>query len=424
MTQPRPRAAGRENDAYRRFLDQPRPATAPGASVRRPTGPPGASVPRPATAPGASVRRPTGPPGASVPRPTGPPGASVPRPATAPGASVRRPTGPPGASVPRPTGPPGASVPRPTGPPGASVPRPATAPGASVPRPATAPGASVRRPTGPRGASVPRPAGAPGAPIPRPAGAPVASVARAVRLLEELRDSEQSLGVNELARRIGVNPSTASRLLATLERPGLVQREGGGQGPYRLGLALVTLADRVLARLDLQALARPVLVELMESTGETSTLSLPGEREAITVDSAPSRSSVVSMARLGRPSIAHATAVGKVMLAFGGGPLPRERDLTALTDRTITDRAELATAIVAVRQRGYATVFGERDVDVNAIAAPVFDREGALAAILGLQGPASRLADPTRVLDVLLRATATLTRALGGTATPSRSNPS
>ena len=56
----------------------------------------------------------------------------------------------------------------------------------------------------------------------------------------------------------------------------MVQRDG--QGPYRLGLALVTLADRVLARLDLQTLARPVLVELMERTGETTTLSLPGEQ--------------------------------------------------------------------------------------------------------------------------------------------------
>ena len=93
------------------------------------------------------------------------------------------------------------------------------------------------------------------------------------------------------------------------------------------------------------------------------------------------------MARLGRPSISHATAVGKVMLAFGGGRLPRERDLVALTDRTITDRAELAAEIARVRERGYGTVFGEREVDVNAIAAPVFDRSGALAAILGLQGP-------------------------------------
>jgi len=244
------------------------------------------------------------------------------------------------------------------------------------------------------------------------AARPVASVSRALALLEELRDSDHGLGVNELARRIGVNASTASRLLATLEAAGMVQRSG--HGPYRLGLALVTLADRVLSRLDLQPLARPVLLELMEQTGETATLSLPGEREAITVDSVPSRSSVVSMARLGRPSISHATAVGKVMLAFGGGPLPRERDLVPLTDRTITDRAELAAEVRAVRERGYGMVHGEREVDVNAVAAPVFDRSGALAAILGLQGPAARLDDPRRQLTVLLEAAGTLTRALGG----------
>ncbi len=240
---------------------------------------------------------------------------------------------------------------------------------------------------------------------------PVASVARALALLDALRDSDRDLGVNELARRIDVSPSTASRLLATLERAGFVQRDE--HGPFRLGLGLVTLADRVLARLDLRALARPVLLALMERTGETATLSVPGEREAITVDSVPSRSSVVSMARLGRPSVAHATAVGKVMLAFGGSPLPRERDLKALTERTITDRAKLAAEILAVRQRGYGTVFGEREADVNAIAAPVFDRTGRLAAILGLQGPANRLEDPTRLLADLLDGAATLARSLG-----------
>jgi DNA-binding IclR family transcriptional regulator len=241
---------------------------------------------------------------------------------------------------------------------------------------------------------------------------PVASVARALALLDELSDSEEGLGVNELARRIGVNASTASRLLATLEAAGMVQRDG--QGPYRLGLALVTLAERVITRLDLGALARPVLVELMELTGETATLSLPGEREAITVDSVPSRSSVVSTARLGRPSVSHATAVGKVMLAFGGGGFPRERDLVALTDRTITDRSVLEAAVDEVRERGYATVFGEREPDVNAIAAPVWGRAGELAAILGIQGPAARLEDPTRLLVPLTEGAAALTRALGG----------
>jgi DNA-binding IclR family transcriptional regulator len=245
-----------------------------------------------------------------------------------------------------------------------------------------------------------------------PSSRPVTSVARALALLAELRDSERALGVNELARRIGVNASTASRLLATLESEGLVQRED--RGPYRLGLGLVRLADRALAQVDLRTQARPLLIELMERTGETATLSLPGEGAAITVDSVPSRAGVVSMARLGRPSIAHATAVGKVMLAFGGGPLPRERELVAFTPRTITDPARLAAEIERVRERGFATVFGEREPDVNAIAAPVFGRDRRLEAIIGVQGPAARLADPERALEPLCEAAGALGRALGG----------
>src|SRR5581483_5827038 len=93
----------------------------------------------------------------------------------------------------------------------------------------------------------------------------IASVSRAIALLEELRESDEPLGVNELARRIDVNASTASRLLATLETADLVARAAGANRPYRLGLGLVTLADRVLARLDVRTLARPVLESMMES---------------------------------------------------------------------------------------------------------------------------------------------------------------
>jgi DNA-binding IclR family transcriptional regulator len=161
----------------------------------------------------------------------------------------------------------------------------------------------------------------------------VGSVARAVQLLDVLAASDHGLGVNEVARRLEINASTASRLLATLQETGLVERVG--TGPYRLGVKLVALSDRVLAQLDVRQLARPLLTGLVAQTGETATLSLPGEGEAITVDFVPSPASVVSMAWVGRPSVPHATAVGKVMLAYGDAPAGDT--LTAFTDRTITD---------------------------------------------------------------------------------------
>jgi DNA-binding IclR family transcriptional regulator len=240
----------------------------------------------------------------------------------------------------------------------------------------------------------------------------VGSVARALALLDALAASDAGLGVNELARRIGVNASTASRLLATLERARIVERERGG--PYRLGLRLVELSDRVLAQLDVRELARPWLTQLVQETGETATLSVPGEGEAITVDFVPSAFSVASMARLGRPSVPHATAAGKVMLAFGGGDLAG-LELTAFTARTIVDRAALAAELERVRSSGVAEAVGEREPDLNALAAPVLGRAGALLAIIGLQGPAPRLPAATRraLHEPLRTAAAAVSRSLG-----------
>jgi DNA-binding IclR family transcriptional regulator len=244
----------------------------------------------------------------------------------------------------------------------------------------------------------------------------VASVARALALLDEVARSDAGVGVNELARRIGVNASTASRLLATLEEGGLVERSA--EGPYRLGLKLVALSDRVLGQLDVRERARPWLTWLVEETGETSTLSVPGGGEAITVDFVPSSSSVVSMARVGRPSVAHATAAGKVMLAFGvsDGGVGTEGELMAYTERTITDRAALAAELEAVRTSGIAEAVGEREPDLNALAVPVIGRGGELVAILGLQGPAARLPASTRraLHAPLRRAASELGRSLGG----------
>jgi DNA-binding IclR family transcriptional regulator len=254
----------------------------------------------------------------------------------------------------------------------------------------------------------------------------VGSVLRATQLLDVLASSETPLGVNELARRIGVNASTASRLLATLQDAGLVMRTDGG-GPFRLGLKLVTLSDRVLAGLDVRALARPLLERLVAETGETATLSVPGEAEAITVDFVPSPSSVVSMARVGRPSVSHATAAGKVMLAFAGANATERAGgraegragpdvLTAFTPRTITDPAALAAELDTVRARGWAEAVGEREADLAALAAPAFGRYGELAAILGVQGPASRLTAAARrsLREPLMVAAADLSLALGG----------
>jgi DNA-binding IclR family transcriptional regulator len=221
----------------------------------------------------------------------------------------------------------------------------------------------------------------------KPAQRTVGAVERALAVIDALADGRE-LGTNELARRAGLNASTTSRLLATLAGGHLVEHVEE-TGRYRLGARFLQLGNAVLARLDLREAARPHLRALVEATGETATLSAPGDPDAITVDFVQGPGSVVSVARLGRPSIAHATATGKVGLAFGAAGLPAG-SLERYTARTVTDRARVEAELARIRVQGYAEAAGEREEDLNAIAAPVFGSRGELAAILGAQGPASR----------------------------------
>jgi DNA-binding IclR family transcriptional regulator len=249
----------------------------------------------------------------------------------------------------------------------------------------------------------------------KPAARRVAAIERAVAVLDELAEANE-LGTNEVARRIGVNPSTASRLLATLEHARLVEHMPES-GRYRLGLRLLELGNAALGRLDLRAVAHPHLQALVDETGETGTLSVPGGRDAVTVDFVQSSSSVQSVARLGRPSIAHATAAGKVLLAFGDVSLPSGR-LERFTPRTITDARKLAAEVERVRTRGWAEAAGEREPDLNAIAGPVFGADVRLAAVLGLQGPEGRFdrAARSRAIRPLLARAGEISKALGWTA--------
>ena len=221
----------------------------------------------------------------------------------------------------------------------------------------------------------------------RPAARQVGSVQRAISVLDTLAEARAELGTNEIARRTGVNVSSISRLLSTLTEAGLVQYLPS-TGRYRLGVRILQLAGAARDSLHLPGRARPLLEELTAITGETSTLSLPATHELLTIDFVPSPQSVRSVAQFGRNSVGHATAAGKVLLAWGG-TLP-DGELTRYTDRTVTDRAALQDEIAEVRARGWAQAVGEREDDLNGIAAPVLDDTGVLIAVLGVQGPSGR----------------------------------
>ena len=223
------------------------------------------------------------------------------------------------------------------------------------------------------------------------------------------------LGTNEVARRTGMTPSTVSRQLGTLAASGLVERVPA-TGRYRLGLRIVHLANALLARLDVRTVARPHLEALVARTGETATLSVPGEEDAITIDFVSGAHHVQPVSQLGRPSIAHATSAGKVMLAFSGRSLPGAM-LRAYTPHTITDARELAVEIARVREQGWAQAIEEREPGLSAIAAPIRSSRGDLEAVVALQGPSSRFdaAAIEAALPLLREAADAVSRELGWT---------
>ena len=173
----------------------------------------------------------------------------------------------------------------------------------------------------------------------------------------------------------------------------------------------------MLGRLDLREIARPHLQALAELTGETATLSAPGEGHAVTVDFVQSPSTVQSVARLGRPSVAHATATGKLLLAFGGLEPPERPE--RFTERTLVEPDELGREITRVRERGYAEAVGEREQGLHALAAPIWGAQRELAGMLGVQGPGRRASTGAPcgpLLPALLERAEAVTSGLGGRA--------
>jgi IclR family transcriptional regulator, acetate operon repressor len=213
------------------------------------------------------------------------------------------------------------------------------------------------------------------------------AIDRAAQLLVRVVEGSEPETVKELAETTGLPKSTASRLVAALERQGLVQRDGG-RGSIRPGPVLVSFARRGAPNAELVELSRPALDRLAQATGETVNLAVPATGGVQQLAQRDSRHFLGSTNWVARTVPYHASAVGKVFLAFGAAQLPSE--LEELTARTVTDRGELERALADVVACGYAVAVEELEPGLWAIAAPVSGSSGIVAA-LSISGPTIRL---------------------------------
>ena len=242
----------------------------------------------------------------------------------------------------------------------------------------------------------------------------VRAVDRAISILDVLAQGGTRTGA-EIARELRVHRSTALRLLGTLERHALVERDQR-TARYRLGRRLPQLASVVTGEFDLRFVARPVCERLAAAVGETATLDVLVGDVIVPVEQATASTSVVSVNWLGRRTPVHCTASGKVIAAFGKDAV-RERLLTLPLDRvtpsTITDRAKLEAQLEDARQTGVAQTHEELEVGLDAIAAPVFGVDGDVVAALDVSGPSHRLRNRLDLDRLTREGAADLSRRLG-----------
>jgi len=219
----------------------------------------------------------------------------------------------------------------------------------------------------------------------RPAGAQ--AVDRAAQLVAAVLEDGPTRSLAELAAASGLAKSTASRLLHSLERGGLVERAATG---FRPGPLFVQFAWRSGGDADLATLAQPHLERLGAETGETVNLGVARAGSVEQIAQVDSRYVLGGTNWVGRRVPLHASALGKVLLAFGGVTLEPGR-LEALAPATVTSRSRLERQLAQVRRDGVAVTVDELEPGLVAVAAPVWRSGAQLVAAISVSGPAHRL---------------------------------
>ncbi len=231
----------------------------------------------------------------------------------------------------------------------------------------------------------------------------VQSVDKALGLLEALSEFPRGVGITELAARLGLYKSTAHRLLGTMMKRGYVE-QNSETGKYKLGFTVADLGMRLLSSIDMRREALPFLHELVDKTGELAHLALLDGRDVVYIEKVDSEGTIRMHSRVGMRVYAHATGLGKAMLAA----LPEAESrayvqrygLSRLTDYTITDAEHLYKELQKIRLVGCAIAKEENEVGICCVASAIRDSRGQVAAACSVSGPCSRM-DSAKIQTVV-----------------------
>jgi DNA-binding IclR family transcriptional regulator len=215
---------------------------------------------------------------------------------------------------------------------------------------------------------------------------------KAMDVLSLFDSTRREIGVLEAVGRLGWPKSTTSRILSAMARAGFIDRDESSRR-YRVGMRLAALGVFAQQSTTLQRLVRPALEWLTAQTGETASLAVLTGSEGVDVEVVESSHSIKPSDFVGRRFPLHATASGKVLLAWLSSDELRELlelPLKRYTPATITSLKALLTDLEHVRHDGYSTAVGEFEEDLFAIASPVRNHTGVVVGAVAIGAPISR----------------------------------
>jgi DNA-binding IclR family transcriptional regulator len=221
----------------------------------------------------------------------------------------------------------------------------------------------------------------------------VRAVDRALDILLCFTRDEPSRSLTEIAEAIHMSKTTVHRLLATLENKRFITRDNN-TGLYRLGIRFVEMASIVMQDVELHRWAQPYLQRLAKEYGETVDLSILDGAHVIYLEVIESPQRVKLAAAVGQRLPAFFTASGKALLAY----LPEEQtqkiiseNLAESPNNSASNLSEMMADLRLTAERGYAISEQEYEEEINAVAAPIFDRDKNPIASIAIVGPSFRL---------------------------------
>ena len=247
----------------------------------------------------------------------------------------------------------------------------------------------------------------------------VQSLVRALSLLNRLAAADDGVSLTEVAQQVGLSPSTAHRLLTTLEQERYV-RFDAERRLWSVGVQAFASGNAFLKTRNLVATARPHMRALMEESEETVNLAVEDQFEAIYLTQVECRQMMRAFARPGARVPLHCSSVGKALLsAMPDGDLARvlhRQGLPRVTVKTISTTIALREDLARARERGYAIDDEEHAVGLRCVAAVIFNENADPVAAVSLSGPMARIPDERIALlgDLVRRKADAITAQLGG----------